>query len=94
MPNLKPEPSRQFSKMTVAQRDHVLLELGKSLHYLSLVYRAVEAPYWKKMEKLGNRIDREHEKLAADYSDRSARIVYQALDLLAEMEDEFSDTRH
>ena len=94
MLNLKPEPSRQFSRMTVAQRDHVLLELGKSLHYLSLVSRAVEAPHWKKMERLGNRIDREHEKLATDYSDRSAGIVYQALDLLAEMEDEFSDTRH
>lgn len=94
MPNLKLEPSRQFSKMTVAQRDHVLLELGKTLHYLSLVSRAVEAPHWKKMEALGNRIDRDHQKLAADYSDKSAKVVYRALDMLAEIEEDFSKTRH
>lgn len=46
------------------------------------------------MEALGNRIDRDHQKLAADYSDKSAKVVYRALDMLAEIEDDFSETRH
>lgn len=64
------------------------MEISKSLHFTALVSRSTKRRHWKRLERLAEKIDREHEKIAADYSDGSAKIVYQALDLLADAEDE------
>jgi hypothetical protein len=75
---------KPFSVLTVHQRDMVLQEISKSLQFTALASRAAKDRRWKRLEALGQKIEREHEALAADYSDASAEIVYQALDLLAE----------
>ena len=83
MAQFEPTGAKTFSTLSVNQRDQVLLEISRSLHFTALASRAAKDRRWKSLESLGDRIDREHETIAADYSDRSSKLVYQALDLLA-----------
>jgi hypothetical protein len=71
-----------FSKLTVEQRDIVLTEIAKALHYKALVSRAVKDRNARHMDALADKIDAEHEALAADYSERSGEVVYRAVKLL------------
>ncbi|WP_149344232.1 hypothetical protein [Neorhizobium sp. P12A] len=75
---------KPFSTLTVHQRDMVLMEISKSLHFTALASRASKDRRWRRLEALGNKIDREHEALAASYSDASSKLVFRALDLLAD----------
>jgi len=75
-----------FSKLTVQQRDLVLTEIAKALHYKALVSKAVKDRAARRLEALADKIDSEHEELAADYSDRSGKVVYRAIELLDNLE--------
>lgn len=75
-----------FSKLTVQQRDLVLTEIARSLHYRALVSKAVKDRGARHMDALAAKIDSEHEALAADYSDRSGKVVLQAVQLLDNFE--------
>jgi hypothetical protein len=80
--NIIPSGAMAFSRLAVQERDFVLTEVAASLHWTALVSRAVEDQAARDMDALADRIAREREKLAADYSPASGEVVYQALDLL------------
>lgn len=82
--DILPPSETPFSQLTVQQRDAVLTEIAKSLHYNALISRTVMDRSAKSMDALAAKIDSEHEKLAADYSDRSGKVVYRAIELLDE----------
>ncbi|MBP2563359.1 hypothetical protein J2857_006158 [Neorhizobium galegae] len=75
-----------FSKLTVQQRDLVLTEIAKTLHYRALVSKAVKDRGAQHMDALASKIDQEHEALAADYSDKAGEVVLRAVQLLDNFE--------
>ncbi|KAA0694362.1 hypothetical protein DTW90_23815 [Neorhizobium sp. P12A] len=81
---IEPAGPKPFSTLTVHQRDMVLMEISKSLHFTALASRASKDRRWRRLDALGNKIDREHQKMAADFSEASDQVVHQALGLLAE----------
>ena len=86
---------KPFSKLTVDQRDQVLQEISKRLHYVALLARTFKDRRGKTMEKLSSKIDAERPELAADYSDKPAKVVYRALELMDDFDREMmSETRH
>lgn len=82
-----------FSEMNIAERDSVLQELSKNLRYKALASRAAAYHRWHDMEQLGERIERDHTKIAADLEGAAATVI-EAVRLLSEVEREFSETRH
>ncbi|MEI3807595.1 hypothetical protein V6R85_24035 [Agrobacterium sp. CCNWLW32] len=87
--------TRSFSKLTVDQRDMVLREVSKRLHYVALLARTLSDDRSEDFEQLGSKIDEEREELAADYSDEPAKVVYRALELMDDFDREMtSETRH
>ena len=93
MSNLKPAALEPFTRMTANDRDHVLMELGKRLQYMSIVSLAVRDSHWRKIKRLAETIERDHETLSTD-TEKSAMVVYQALDLLTKMDSGMTATRH
>ena len=83
-----------FSRLSAAERDQVFLEISKSLHFMASVSSAMNNGRSDELEQLGNRIDRDREQLAADYSDESSEIVYRALELLGAVDVGLSGTMH
>jgi hypothetical protein len=83
-----------FSRLSPAERAAVFLEISKSLHYMAVVSSVVNNGRSDELEQLGNRIDRDREQLAADYSDASAEVVYMALELLGAVDENLSRTMH
>lgn len=84
-----------FSKLTVDQRDQVLREVAKRVHYVALLARVFEDRRSKSMEKLGSTIDDSREEMAADYSDGPAKVVVRALELMNDFDREMmSETTH
>jgi DNA-directed RNA polymerase alpha subunit len=71
-----------FSELTVEQRDRVLVRVAGSLHYTALIWRAVHDKAAKDIERLAEKIDREHQEIAADYSPSSGEVLYRAVELL------------
>ncbi|HCJ74669.1 MAG TPA: hypothetical protein DHW67_25565 [Agrobacterium sp.] len=74
------------SRLTVQERGVVLTEIAKTLHYRALVSKAVKDRGEQHMDALADRIDQEHEALAADYSDKSGEVVLRAVQLLDNFE--------
>ena len=66
---------KPFSKLSVDQRKDVLQEISKRLHYDALLARTFKDRRGSTMEKLGTKIDDQREALAADYSDKPAKVV-------------------
>lgn len=86
---------KPFSKLTVAQRSEVLQEISKRLHYVALLARTFKDRRGSTMEKLGSKIDGEREALAADYSEKPAKVVFRALELIDDFDrDMMSGPRH
>ncbi|AYM66174.1 hypothetical protein G6L68_25150 [Agrobacterium fabrum] len=86
---------KPFSKLTVAQRSEVLQEISKRLHYVALVARTLKDRRGTTMEKLGSKIDGERDTLAADSSERPAKVVYRALELMEDFDrDMMTGSRH
>jgi len=77
-----PNVEKPFSTLTVEERDQMLTEIDGNLHYMALVSSAVHDDTARQMDALSQRIDREHEKLAADDSARSGAILHEALELM------------
>jgi hypothetical protein len=71
-----------FSELTVEQRDRVLVRVAGSLHYTALISRAVHDKAAPDIEHLAEKIDREHQEIAADYSPSSGEVLYRAVELL------------
>ncbi len=85
---------RSFSTLTVDQRDMVLREVSKRLHYVASLARTFSDDRSKDLEQLGSKIDDEREELAADYSEEPAKVVYRALELMDEFDRDMTGTRH
>jgi hypothetical protein len=79
---LIPKGDSDFSKLTIEQRDQVLVRVAGSLHYTALVSRAVDDKAATDIERLADTIDREHQEIAADYSPASGEVLYRAVELL------------
>ncbi|MEB2846517.1 hypothetical protein GAO09_04835 [Rhizobiales bacterium RZME27] len=82
-----------FSEMNASERDAVLQELSKTLRFRALASRAVAYERWQDMDALGERIERDHETIAADL-EGAAVTVLEAVRLLSEVEQNLSATRH
>jgi hypothetical protein len=95
MPNdLEIFTPRSFSKLTVGQRDMVLREVSKRLHYMALLARTFSDKRSKDFDQLGSKIDEEREDLATDFSEGPEKVVARALELMADFSNEMSGTRH
>jgi hypothetical protein len=79
---LIPKGDSAFSELTVEQRDRVLVKIAGSLHYTALVSRAVDHKAATDIERLADKIDHEHQEIAADYSPASGQVLYRAVELL------------
>jgi hypothetical protein len=77
-----PKSDSAFSELTIEQRDQVLVRVAGSLHYTALMSRAVHGKAATDIEGLAERIDREHQEIAADYSPSSGEVLYRAVELL------------
>jgi len=77
-----PRGDTPFAKLSVAERDRVLVEISKSLHYSALMSRIMKDRSSKYMEALANRIDADHERMAADYSAEPSKVIIRALELM------------
>ena len=82
-----------FSDMDASERDVVLQELSKALRFRALASRAVAYNRWQDMDRLGERIERDHATIADDLEGAAATVL-EAVRLLSEVEREFSETRH
>lgn len=95
MPNdLEIFAPRSFSKLTVGQRDMVLREVSKRLHYMALLARTFSDKRSNDFDWLGSKIDEEREDLAADFSEEPEKVVTRALELMDDFNREMSGTWH
>lgn len=86
--------SQSLSNLTVDQRDMVLREVSKRLHYVAMLARVFKDERSEDLEQLGSKIDEEREELAADYSGEPAKVVHRALELMNAFDRDMSETRH
>lgn len=95
MPNdLEIFTPRSFSKLTVGQRDMVLREVSKRLHYMALLARTFSDKRSNDFDQLGSEIDDQREELATDFSEKPEKVVARALELMADFSGEMSGTKH
>ncbi|TAT69985.1 hypothetical protein [Rhizobium ruizarguesonis] len=81
-----PRGETPFAKLSVAERDHVLLEISKSLHYSALMSKIMKDRAARHMEALADWIDHDHERMAADYSAEPSKVVLRALELMENLD--------
>lgn len=93
-PNNDQDP--MFSEMSIDSRRRVLFELRKRLRFTAVASVAMGTDHWKMLNDMGEKLESECQAIAADYHIRSSEIVSDAIQLIADFQDDMdvSSTLH